>query len=313
MNMKKYITMAAVAMMFAACSNDDMPTPEVDAMTDKPVMVNADVAELATRSGVLTSDLTTLSLTIYNAKSTAYSYTNVQYESNGGLFTPVGDIKPLWQNSTQEVTVSAWSPYIEGDLSNGYEFCVKADQSGNDASAESDFLWVTETVDPDGVQTDKKITYNEGALNIGLQHAMSKLVVNIHLASEIDDPNVVVSNVAVKELENACLLDLSTFTVKASANSVKRDIIAHAETAASGYDATFEAIFPPQKVAFSIMIELSDGRKFLYENAEFDFLSDYAYTLNLNAGKDKVELAAGGITAAPWREDTEANKYLESE
>lgn len=312
MKIKRYIGMAAAAMLFAACTNEAV-TEAADALTDRPVEVNADVAELVTRSGIVADDLKTLSLTIHNEKSTAYSYTNVKYEHDGSSFVPAGDTKPLWQNAAQEVTVSVWSPYVEGDVSNGYAFSVPADQTGDEASAAADFLWVKETVDPDGVQTGKKITYDNGALQVGLQHAMSKLVVSVRLATEIDNKTVAVSCVAVKGVENACRLDLAAFTVHAPATSVKKDIIAHAETTATGYDATFEAIFPPQKAAFTLMIELSDGRKYLYENGEFDFQSDYAYALNLNAGKDKVEVAAGGITAAPWRKDTESSKYLESE
>ncbi len=314
MNMNKYIAIAAVAMTFAACTNNDTPTPIVDVMTDKPVMVNADVAELATRAGMTASDLTTLSLTIHNAQSATYSYANVKYEGGNGTFAPAANQpKPLWQNSSQEVTVSAWSPYVDGDLTGGYAFAVAADQSGDEASAASDFLWAKETVDPDGDQTGKKITYNNGALNIALQHALSKLTVNLHLATEIDAPTIAVSNVAVKGLENACTLDLNALTVQALSTSVKKDIIAHAETPQTGYDATFEAIFPPQNAAFGILIELSDGRKFLYENTAFDFQSDYAYALNLNVGKDKVEVAGGGITAAPWGADSNADMKFESE
>ncbi len=314
MNMKKYIAMAAAALMFAACSNDDIPATGVDAMTDKPVLVNAAVAELVTRSGMSSDALATLSLTIENTANPKYSYSNVKYVGSGSAFAPEGDVQPLWQNGTQEVTVSAWSPYIEGDLSTGYAFTVPADQTSDDSSSAADFLWVSETVDPDGDQTGRKTTYrNDGSLAVALQHVMSKLVVNLRLGTEMD-PAVAVSNVVVKGLENSCILDLAAFTVQAPANSVMKDIIAHAEQAKDGYNATFEAIFPPQNAEFTIMIELNDGRKFLYESG-FDFESDHAYTVDLNVGKDKVELAGGeaGIVAAPWREDTEANKYLESE
>ncbi len=309
MNMERYIAMAAVAMMFAACSNDDMPISGVDAMTDKPLMVNADVAELSTRSGMSTVDLETLGLSISNPVNSLYSYANVKYTHNGSAFTPEGDVQPLWQNGTQEIIVSAWSPYIDADITNGYGFCVQADQRSEEAAKASDFLWVRETVDPDGVQTDKKITYNEGALNIAMQHAMSKLVVNINLGTELEQ--VTVTNVVVKKLENACQLDLTAGIMQAPAVSVKKDIQAYKETTANaGYALTYEAIFPPQKAPFDIMVELSDGRKFLHENAEFDFQSDWAYTLNLKVGKEKVEAAS--IAARSWVEISDC-KNIETE
>ncbi len=285
MKMKKYIPIAALAIIFAACSNNGL-LPDVDAMTNQPITVSAGVAELVSRGGMMADDLTTLGLTVSNPVKSQYTYTNVKYVRNGSAFTLASDIQPLWQNSTQEVTVSAWSPYVDGDLSGGYAFCVQADQTTDEAAKASDFLWARETVDPDGSQTDKKITCTEeGLLNIALQHAMSKLVVNIK--HDTGQEQATIANVAVKKLENACLIDLAGGTIQTPTVAVKKDILAHKEaTVPVGYNATYEAIFPPQKAAFDIMIELSDGRKFLYENGEFDFKTDCAYTISLVMGNN---------------------------
>ncbi len=313
MNMKRYIAMVAVAMMFAACSNDDMPISGVDAMTDKPVLVNAGVAELVTRAGMTTDDLSTLGINITNAANFIYSYDKVKFVKDATTtgFTPAeGEVTPLWQNSTQEVAVSAWSPYVEEDIANGYAFSVYADQTTPEASRASDFLWVSETVDPDGEQNGKKIQYANGGLKISLQHAMSKFVMNFRCGTELND--VTITNVAVKNLENACLLNLSTGTMQAPATSVRKDIIAYkAETAKTGYDVSYEVIFPPQNTAFAVIIELSNGRKFLHENVEYDFLADYQYDLDFKVGKDNVDLAEDGITVGNWRtENGEDDDFL---
>ncbi len=318
MNMKRYIAMAAVAMMFAACTNDDMPASGVDAMTDKPVLVNAGVAELVTRAGMTSDDLSTLGINITNAANSIYSYDKVKFVKDATTtgFTPAeGEVTPLWQNATQEVAVSAWSPYVEEDIANGYAFSVYADQTTPEASRASDFLWVNETVDPDAVQTGK-IVYNgsDGSLEIKLQHAMSKLVVNIRLGTEMTD--VGVENVVVKNLENACLLNIPNCTMAAPAESTKKDIFAYkAETAKSGYDVAYEVIFPPQEIAFAVMIEMRDGRKFLHENVEYEFMADYQYELDMTVGKDKIVLAGGesGITASAWGADPDAKENFETE
>ncbi len=303
--------MAAVATLFAACSNDDMPTPVVDAMTDKPVTVNADVAELLTRAGMTSDDLATLGITITNAASPLYTYHNVKFVKDGSAtgFTPAeGEVTPLWQNATQEVSVSAWSPYVDVDVTNGYAFNVQADQTTVGATRASDFLWVSETVAPEGEQDGKKIQYANGSLKISLQHAMSKLVLNCRCGTELE--GIAVTNVVVKNLENACLLNLSAGTVQPPATSVRKDIIAYkAETAKAGYDVAYEVIFPPQATAFAVMIELGDGRKFLHENAEYDFQSDCRYELDIVFGKDKMELTDNGVSASDWQGETD--KYLE--
>ncbi len=312
--MRKIFYSLMTLALFAACSNNDALV--TDLLTDQPIVVNAGVAELVSRAGVTDNDLTALSLTVHNAASALYSYDRVRYEKRGNSFVPAeGEVAPLWQNSRQEVTVSAWAPYIEGDLSSGYAFVVPADQSSNEASVASDFVWAKQVVNPEvGTAATDLIQYDNSQLKIALQHVMSKLVVSVQLATEMDDLANPVASVVVKGLENGCVLDLSDFTIQAPTNSVKKDIVAHAEPAKVGYDATFEAIFPPQHTQFGILIELSDGRKFLYDG-EFDFQSDYAYALNLHVGKDKVVLAEGeaGITATSWGSDSDTGEDFESE
>ncbi len=308
MNTRNILVLSAL-LALSSCSSDDMPIPTVDAMIDKPISVSAGVAELISRGGMTSGDLSTLGLTITNAANTLYSYENVKYIKDGSTtsFVPAGgEVTPLWQNGTQEVAVSAWSPYVEGDLTGGYAFTVQADQTTAEAAKASDFLWTIETVDPDGDQTGRKIQYDNGSLRISLQHAMSKLVVNLRFGTEMND--VAIKNIAVKNLENSCLLDLETGTVQPPASSIRKDLLScRAETAKSGYDVSYDVIFPPQKSAFAVMVELSDGRKFLHENSEYDFLPDHRYDLDILLGKDVMEIMDNGVSAGDWGDSADSS------
>ncbi len=278
--MKKVLV--GLIVLLAACTH----APEPDTLSNRPMQVQATLA-----AG--TSAISTLALTIDNPVNPAYSYTNLKLVSSGAALRPEGDIQPLWQNGRQEVTVSAWAPYLEGDITSPYPFCVAADQTTIEAREASDFLWAKELVDPDGDQTDKHITCSEeGILHIGLQHTMSKLVVRCTLGNELGDATI--QNVAIKNMENACLLDLEAGTTQTPTTSVKKDIFAHKEA-----NTTYAALFPPQQTPFAIMVEMSDGRTFIHENAAFDFQAGWAYTISLNIGKEKVEIN-GEVTLSDW-------------
>ncbi len=302
--MKKLMLMAAGALIFASCTNDDVPAgPGADGLTDAPVVVRAGVDELVTRAGMTTTDLSSLGLSILNPASDAYSYTNVEYVKTGGSFaTAAGVATPLWQNAEQEVTVTAYSPYNASWGAGEQTFAVMTDQSTADAAKASDLLWAQAAVTPSSPSQTGDITYSGRALNIRLQHKMSKLIVNLRYMGEIGE-SVAAESLTVKYLSAGCTIDTADGSIVNLDPAA--DITAYRETGGNAvggltYKDCFEAIFPPQTMAFKLVILLDDGRDFIYHNPAFEFHPDIAYTLNLAVGKDKVVIADSGITAEDW-------------
>ncbi len=297
--MKKILFGFMTLALLTGCSNDNMPDMGgVDSMTGKPVQVSAGVDALTTRAGMTTGDLTVLGLTIVNPNSPEYSYSNVKYEKKGSTFSAAGETTPVWQNRTQEVSVTAYAPYKEvwtGEQS----FSVQTDQSTVDAAKASDLLWAQNVVNPSGeTQTGDIFCNQQGRLVVNLQHKMSKLVVNLRYLDEVGT-DVNVRSLTVKYLSTGYTFNTETGAVS-NIDSAK-DIVAYRETkAAEGYKDCFEAIFPPQNMAFKLVVLLDNGQDFIYHNPAFSFQSDIAYTLNLAVGKDKVLIADGGITANDW-------------
>ncbi len=297
----KFFSAVIVAIVATACGNDDMPgSAVVENLTDKPILVRAGVDDLTTRAGMTGDALTTLGLTIVNPNSELHSYTNVEYHKSGDgsyFHTTEGVPTPLWQNASQQVTVTAYAPYTatwEGDQ----PFAVAVDQSTVEAARASDWLWVQDVVTPDAQHQEGNIFFRNHALNINLQHRLSKLVVNLRYNDEID-PAVSARSLTISSFATRCTVNAVDGTVGAA--DTPAAITAHHEpTAPQGYADTFEAIFPPQTVAFKLEILLSDGRDFLYYNPAFEFRSGVAYHLNLAVGKDKVVIAEGGITTEDW-------------
>ncbi len=307
MKKRRILPLAAAVAMLCACNSNDVPAPVADTLTDVPVTVVAGVDEGTTRAGMTTANLTTLGLSIHNPNSSKYSYTNVKYEKSGTAFVASGgQTIPFWQNKTQEVTVTAYSPYAENWSG---EFAVRTDQSTADAAKASDLLWAQDNVQPDAATQTGLITYHSEALHINLQHKMSKLVVNLRYLNEVPQ-NVTARSLTVKYLAAGCTVDTETGTVTPLDASPATGAFTEA-TAAQGYTDCFEAIFPPQQMAFKLVILLDNGQDYIYHNPAFAFLSGTAYTLNLAVGKDKVLIADEGITANDW--DTVAGGKLETD
>ncbi len=300
MKMKKYIAMATVAMSFVACTHDNVPEiPGVEDLTDQPIVVHAGV-DASTRGGTTSSNLSALGVTIVNPASAEYSYTNVEYiKSNDSpsFHTTEGVPTPLWQNATQEVTVTAYSPY-RADWAGDQPFAVQTDQSTAEASQASDWLWVQDAVTPADPNQTGSILFRDRALHIRLQHRLCKLVVNLRYGSEVE-AGLSVESLKVLYLATRCTVNAETGAVGTA--DTPADIIAHHEAdAPEGYTDSFEAIFPPQTTSFKLEILLDNGRDFVYYNPAFTFQPGVAYTLDLAVGKDKVVLDGEGITAHDW-------------
>ncbi len=307
---KIFYSMIALSLL-TACSNDNMlDDPAVDSLTDTPVVVSAGVDELVSRAGMETADLSTLGMSIENPNSAEYSYSNIKYEKNGNTFVAAaGQVIPFWQNRTQEVSVTAYAPYKEvwtGEQS----LAVESDQSTAETVKASDLLWAQNVVNPSGeTQTGDIFCNRQGRLVINFQHKMSKLVVNLRYLDEVA-ADAKARSLTVKYLSTGCTVNAETGAI--GNINAPADIIAYKEAkAAEGYKERFEAIFPPQHMAFKLEVLLDNRQDFVYHNPAFDFQSDIAYTLNLAVGKDKVLITDGGITANDW--DIVAGGLLETD
>ncbi len=295
--MKKILFGFVTLALLAACSNDALPdVGGVDSTTDKPVVVNAGVDRLVTRVGMTTEELATLGLSIYNPNSTRYSYENVKYVKSGTMFVAAGgQAVPYWQNKTQQVRVTAYAPYMENWTG---DFAVQADQSTTDAAKASDLLWAQEMVEPAATTQTGNITYSNESLNINLRHKFSKLVVNLRYLNEVA-LDVKAQSLTVKYLSTGCTIAPESGTI--TNLGTPADIVAYKETsAAEGYKDCFEAIFPPQNMAFKLLLLLDNGQDFEYYSSAFDFNSGIAHVFNLTVGKHKVELDE--ITVKRWDE-----------
>ncbi len=297
--MKKYIKMAAVAIMFAACSNDDMPeTPAVDSMTDTPITLTAGVADLASRAEHDTGELKTGSLGFYMTTKEApsdnrYNAENreVKYENN--QWNVQGD-KLLWRNETSTVNYIAYHPYDMTVANNTVVFTTPKTQSLDLV----DFLYAN------GATTGGD---SKNGINLTMNHQMSKIFITLRTGSEFGSP-VIFKNVAINGIKNQCEFDLATGVWKTfDAETAPEDIVTNKLS-----NNEYIAIVIPQTLdEFTVEIITEDDRTFVFKRNDVTLAQGTAYTLALVVGKDKVEIADGGIGAGDWV-NNDGNSTLET-
>lgn len=293
------LAMAALAAIFAGCSNnDDEVMKPKESLKDTPINVNVLLTDIQTRAGYdNTNQPTKFYLSIDQADEN-YDYTNVvmKYE-NGSWVAYESDAEDsaqkllLWEGSTGNVTVTAATFSLE--TSPSYSLSASADQSSDAKLKSSDHLYYySNEVEP-----------SANGISISFDHIMSKLEIALKLRDEFEgltDP-----------ITSVMLSGTSLTATYAPANADKWSDYSTADEVINtcpllAYDknartATYEVILLPQTVAantFCVTIFIGD-KSYEWTSANAVTLaSSNKYTLALTVGKDKV--SGNSFTAAPW-------------
>ena len=291
--------MAALATIFAGCSNnDDEVMKPKESLKDTPINVNVLLTDIQTRAGYDNTNQPTLFYLSIDQAGGNYDYTNVvmKYE-NGSWVAYESDAEDsaqkllLWEGSTGNVTVTAATFSLE--TSPSYSLSASADQSSDAKLKLSDHL----------CYYSNKVQPSASGISISFDHIMSKLEIALKLRDEFEgltDP-----------ITSVMLSGTSLTATYAPANADKWSDYSTADEVINtcpllAYDknartATYEVILLPQTVAaktFCVTIFIGD-KSYEWTSANAVTLaSSNKYTLALTVGKDKV--SGNSFTAAPW-------------
>ena len=293
------LAMAALAAIFAGCSNnDDEVMKPKESLKDTPINVNVLLTDIQTRAGYDNNNQPTLFYLSIDQAGKNYDYTNVvmKYE-NGSWVAYESDAEDsaqkllLWEGSTGNVTVTAATFSLE--TSPSYSLSASADQSSDAKLKSSDHL----------CYYSNKVQPSASGISISFDHIMSKLEIALTLRDEFEgltDP-----------ITSVMLSGTSLTATYAPANADKWSDYSTADEVIKtcplvAYDnnvrtATYEVILLPQTVAantFCVTIFIGD-KSYEWTSANAVTLaSSNKYTLALTVGKNKV--SGNSFTAAPW-------------
>ena len=293
MKKNNILAIAAIALTFTACSNDNDITTNNEGK-DTPISLSVDVGELSvvTRAENTTT-LTDGELGLYITKNGEknvlgkYLCNNAQFTYNNGWSCGT---TYYWAADNATIDYVAYHPYQSSISGNFISWDVTNQSSGN-----LDLLYENAT---DVANNDNH------SIAITLGHVCSKLVVNVSkLGSEIAEGKTI-SSIKIGGLVPTGSFYLLADTYN-TAGSWKldvnpADIVMKSITANAGMKSTYEAILIPQTAPFTLTIRLSDNSEYQLAVPSHAFAAGTCYTLTMQGGQDKVTI--GNITQTPWKD-----------
>ena len=291
--------MAALAAIFAGCSNnDDEVMKPKESLKDTPINVNVLLTDIQTRAGYDNTNQPTLFYLSIDQAGENYDYTNVVMKYDGSKWVAYESAdesavqkQMLWEGSEGNVTVTAATFSLA--TSPSYSLSASADQSSDAKLKSSDHL----------CYYSNKVEPSASGISISFDHIMSKLEIALTLRDEFEgltDPitSVMLSGTSLTATYAPANAD------KWSDYSTADEVIKTCPLVAYDTDArtaTYEVILLPQTVAantFCVTIFIGD-KSYEWTSANAVTLaSSNKYTLALTVGKNKV--SGNSFTAAPW-------------
>ena len=297
MKKNNIIAIAAIALTFTACSNDNDITTNNEGK-DTPISLSVGVGELSvvTRAEN-TSPLTSGELGLYitkNGEKTLvgkYLCDNEKFTYGSSVWTCYSGTTYYWAADNATIDYVAYHPYQS--ITSKYISWDGTDQSNGNL----DLLYQNAS---NVANTDSH------SIDITLGHVCSKLVVNVSkLGSEI------ASGTTISSIKIGGLKAEGNFYLFADSNNGHEagswdpgvnpaDINMKSITANTVIPATYEAILIPQTAPFTLTIRLSDNSEYQLAVPSHAFAAGTCYTLTMQVGQDKVTI--GNITQTPWQD-----------
>ena len=294
MKKNNIIAIAAIALTFTACSNDNDFTTNNEGK-DTPISLSVGVGELsvvtrAENTATLADGELGLYITKNGEKNVLGKYlcNNAQFTYNNGWSCGT---TYYWAADNATIDYVAYHPYQSPVTGNYISWNVTDQSSGN-----LDLLYQNAS---NVANTDSH------SIDITLGHVCSKLVVNVSkLGSEI-------TSGTISSIKIAGLKAKGNFYLLADTNNGHgagswdpdvnpADIGMKSITANAGMNSTYEAILIPQTAPFTLTIRLSDNSEYQLAVPSHAFAAGTCYTLTIQVGQDKVTI--GNITQTPWQD-----------
>ena len=287
MKVLRFIPLAALGLLVAACSSDESAPAQQEA---KYITIEASIGNMtrATTTGnsAVFDAGDGVSIYAWTGSATAVSADKVvdgvvNTLGTDGKWTPATPM--LWADMvTPHYFLGIYPARMVTD------FTADPYTVDNTDYEQSDLLVARQTIGLTATQNPVSLTFN---------HAMAKLYVNMNFRNQWSETPAIASCVATAA--STATIDYLAQTVTAGAQaSVSMPAIA----AQTGYEATYCGIMIPQTGFRTVTITI-DGQPFTYtHDADIPLEAGKYTTLNLIVGRNKIEL--GEVSINDWTEGT---------
>ena len=274
----QHIALAALALSFAACTQEDDFTLEGNQKDTPLAIASAGVAELTTRATINNDRLEEGSIGVYVYSTTGDSYKgdNIKWTYRNGFWELDAETVVLFENNGEKQQIAAYYPYAEPTAG---KVQITLPEAYGDDYDNYDYLYGEYA----------PLTSNPAAIK--MKHLMAKVTVNVTTGTDIDAGDGVkgVELVGVPRTADWTLPDVTL-----SNYSTNADIALYGKGSAyCGY------ALPNEAESLALRITTDSGRLFtltaLLDNAETTddtevLSSGIHYTISVKVGKDKVTI-----------------------
>lgn len=310
----RYITLAAMALTFAACSQDEDFAPQTDG---DAVKINATIGTLPqTRLTYGTDGTTTFAsgdqIRVINQTRSGQSKSDAAYKFDGTAWTPATATNYVVWEGTGANTFYGVHPVA--DYSSYTKFTIPEEQDTDDRLTAADWMTATHS----GTKSD------DGTINLAFQHLLTKVTVILKKwNSEFDDPNsLTINDLKICSMGTVITAsyskDATTGTTTATIVSDKESIDITPLKAGTDPYPTFTAIVAPNAtyaasdVFMTFDIDLDTFTVLAKANVLTDGLQPGKhYTFDLTVGKKKAEISS--VTVTDWTPQTIDGGVAEAE
>ena len=272
--MKKILTFAVLAATVTSCTQNEVEG--LQQSNEYIGIASAKVNNLVlTRVGETTPlDQGSLGLFVTTEGDDIFSVDNMKwnYTEDAGWTS----ITNLAYEGDGKQTAYAYHPYRPEAATTSFNFTIDNERT--------DLLWW---------KSDGKLTSK--TLNIGFDHALSKLTINLKKNEEVAGEEL--GAVTISGTKKNGIVDLTTQTWNTEAGEVA-EITAGEVELTEGFDKTVCSTLIPQTVsALTVSVEVGSNT-YTWTGTEQEFLSGHAYTLNLTVGREVA--AIGEVNVTDW-------------
>lgn len=290
-NRYTYTLLAAMAIGFAACQQEDDFAPQ---QSGDEITITAQVGKAQTRAAV--NELThvqTKGFGLFCVGGTNYDKSNLKVTYSESAWTTTEKI--LSPGKTTTMNVVAYYPYDENRTSASEDYAVTLPTDQSAGLLDADHLTAAGSLVLNGTQESSDIKYDNGNLTIAFRHAFSKVHFNVNLRDQFE--GIDIKKVEV-EAPVTAVLNGATVTVPDNTETGKVQICEE-ETATDGYTSSYEGIILPGSYTYKVHFTMDNGTVQTYAaTTAREFKQNYAYTQNITIGKDGVKVEQTSVE--PW-------------
>ena len=286
--MKKYITIATLALVIVGCENSDN-TPIID---DGAMQIDVlhPSATRATETAFENEDVIGLYATEYSGDTAVPLQISGNWANNvattfdGESWTPAK--KVFW--SENKMDVYGYYPYMTPTSIDEHFWSVQLDQSTSETAdalsgyEASDFLWAK----AEGVSKE------DGSVQLQFKHKCTKMVIKVVKGEKFTDEFPKDTEVYLHSTVPTATIDFTTGNVSKDIYGERQKIKTHQVSID-----TYEVILIPQSITERMpFIEVTMGGISYLTEDKFSYLPgvQYSVSITLNSSPEQIEVEIGG-------------------